>query len=550
MTLNRRFFVGMIAVMTVWGMSTAQSAEDISVPKDYQTIQLAVDNAVDGDTIIVEPGTYNESITLKSGVTLKGRETARTFLRARDKDLSIITVDRVENINIRNFTFIGFAIEMTAIKVTQSNDVEITNNVFDIGSYAVGVDIPGDQNNIDIINNTFYAAKIAIDRAFSTVKVENNIFVKNDEAISGTSSDNISSNCFFANKNTNFGSRATTGEDPLFVDAEISDYKLRDFHLKKDSPCENRGAWAGTYADSVILPVNSVQLKTVVDSLGVGVTWKANQSAKVTGYKVYYDSDRSGAPYDGNDAAGGTSPIDVGDVTKISLDSLSPGATQPAVPVLIKVAGSYQRLTVSWSAVEGATGYKIYYGLTDVTANEESVGNVTSYTLTGLENGTVYKVAVSALAKTTYYVAVKAYGNTSNESAYSDEASIVIGEGLESELSSENTGIPEKVAAYPDLPDEGCFIATAAYGSYGTTEVKILRNFRDQYLLTNNIGRDFVRLYYAYSPSLAGFVSESALLKHTVKLMLTPVVAGSLFLLSANDWLEQFMANWQVEELE
>ncbi len=538
----------MIAVIAVWGMSTAQSAEDISVPKDYQTIQLAVDNAVDGDTIIVEPGTYNESITLKSGVTLRGKETARTFLRAPTKNVSIITADSINNINIRNFTFIGFAIDMTAIKVTQSNDVEITNNVFDIGSYAVGVDIPDDQNNIDIINNTFYAAKIAIDRAFSTVKVENNIFVKNDEAISGTSPDNISSNCFFENKNTNFGSRATTGEDPLLVDAEISDYKLRDFHLKKDSPCENRGAWAGTYADSVTLPVNSVQLKAVANSLGIDVIWAANQSAKVTGYKVYYDSDRSGDPYDGNDAAGGTSPIDVGDVTEFRLDSLSPGAILPDAPVISEVVGSSQRLTIFWPTVEGATGYKIHYRSNDVPEKTVSVGSVDSYDLAGLDNGTTYTVAVSAVAKTTYYVAVKAYNNTGNESVYSDEASIVIGNEEESDRSAEKTGMPEKVTAYPDLPGEGgCFIATAAYGSYGATEVKILRNFRDQYLLTNNIGRDFVRLYYAYSPSLAGFVSESALLKHTVKLMLTPVVAGSMFLLSANDWLEQFMANWQAE---
>ncbi len=550
MKSSRRIFVGIFAVATVWSMSAAQS-EELIVPTKYPTIQSAIEKAVNGDTIIVEPGTYKESIFLKeSGVTLKGRETARTFLQSPAKDKSIIAVDSVNNINIRNFTFIGFAIEMTAIKVTQSSSVEITNNVFDIGPYAVGVDIPEDQNNIDIINNTFYAAKIGIDRAFSTVKIENNIFVKNDEAITGESPDNISSNCFYANKTVTFGTDAVTGNDPLFVDAEISDYRLRDFHLMKDSPCENKGAWAGTYADTVILPVNSVQLTEVVDSLSIDVSWAANLSSKVVGYKVYYDSDGSGKPYEGSDAANGSSPVDVGDVTTIRLENLSPDTVQPGVPVLSEVAGSNQRITLSWPAVDGATGYKIYYGVDDVTEKKVGVGNVISYDLTGLENGTAYKVAVSALAKTKYYVAVTAYGNANNESTYSDEASIAIGDELEGDRSVEKTGIPEKVISYPDLPDEGCFIATAAYGSYGATEVQILRNFRDTYLLTNNAGRNFVRLYYTYSPSLASFIVKSAILKHTVKLMLSPVVVGSLFLLNINDWVKQLMPSWQVEELE
>jgi len=42
----------------------------ITVPNDYASIQAAVDNASDGDTVAVRPGVYTESVTLTSNVTL------------------------------------------------------------------------------------------------------------------------------------------------------------------------------------------------------------------------------------------------------------------------------------------------------------------------------------------------------------------------------------------------------------------------------------------------------------------------------------------------
>jgi len=48
---------------------------DIFVPSQYPTIQSAIDSAINGDTIIVAPGTYNETINLQGkGVTLRSSE--------------------------------------------------------------------------------------------------------------------------------------------------------------------------------------------------------------------------------------------------------------------------------------------------------------------------------------------------------------------------------------------------------------------------------------------------------------------------------------------
>ena len=48
----------------------------------------------------------------------------------------------------------------------------------------------------------------------------------------------------------------------------------------------------------------------------------------------------------------------------------------------------------------------------------------------------------------------------------------------------------------------GCYIATAVYGSYDCPEVWVLRRFRDYSLRQTGPGRAFVRCYYAVSPTL------------------------------------------------
>jgi hypothetical protein len=70
----------------------------------------------------------------------------------------------------------------------------------------------------------------------------------------------------------------------------------------------------------------------------------------------------------------------------------------------------------------------------------------------------------------------------------------------------------------------GCFIATAAYGSLMEPHVKILRAFRDRFMLGNTSGRVFVRLYYTYSPPMADFIAEHDSLKAMVRIGLLPVV--------------------------
>jgi len=72
----------------------------------------------------------------------------------------------------------------------------------------------------------------------------------------------------------------------------------------------------------------------------------------------------------------------------------------------------------------------------------------------------------------------------------------------------------------------GCFIATAAFGSYLEPHVKVLTNFRDHYLLTNPLGINLVRFYYYVSPPIANYISKHKTLRFATRFSLTPVVYG------------------------
>ena len=77
----------------------------------------------------------------------------------------------------------------------------------------------------------------------------------------------------------------------------------------------------------------------------------------------------------------------------------------------------------------------------------------------------------------------------------------------------------------------GCFIATAAFGSKFEKHVQLLRRFRDIFLMSNSIGRAFVKVYYRYSPPMADFIAKHNILKTMVRWSLAPLIAVSWMLL-------------------
>jgi len=70
-----------------------------------------------------------------------------------------------------------------------------------------------------------------------------------------------------------------------------------------------------------------------------------------------------------------------------------------------------------------------------------------------------------------------------------------------------------------------CFIATAAYGTETASQLDVLRDFRDQVLLENALGSQFVATYYRLSPPIAAFIAKNDFLRAIVReVFVDPVV--------------------------
>lgn len=78
-----------------------------------------------------------------------------------------------------------------------------------------------------------------------------------------------------------------------------------------------------------------------------------------------------------------------------------------------------------------------------------------------------------------------------------------------------------------------CFIATASYGE-DSGEVGMLCEFRDKVLLSNPLGRAFVKTYYTVSPPIADFIAEHEGLRAAVRVMLKPLVIVAEYCLNSD----------------
>lgn len=521
-------------------LAATATVADLRVPSDYATVEAALAaieaGVVSDTTVVLEPGTYAEAITLSSGlpagVVLRGRETARTVLTEP------LDANGIQDARISNLTFAGNG---PAVRVN-GGTLTVANNVFRLADGATAIAVAISQPTV--INNVFHGGGIAIDAGENALTVQNNVFVSNGDTLVAAGAGSIASHNAFSGVDA-FGTDSVTG-DPLFVDPDAG-----DFHLRAGSPLIDAGtgtdvlddttadigAYGGDFAEGTPFPVRGLEVVSI-DSDGlanrVALRWEANRWYRLGGYRLHYDSDGEGPPYDGTGADEGDSPIDVGDAVTFVVGGLAAaGGGDLEAPELAAPEPRDRALRLGWSSVPGAAGYLVHYRVDGGTDQESiDVGDTRQYTLGGLDNGTDYRVHVTAYARSDYVFTVTAYADfdAGLEGVFSEEAAAAIGPRAEGPPSNEVVDFPEPIVAFPGLPDEGgCFVATAAYGFYGAREVRLLRRFRDGHLITHAPGRAFVAWYYSHSPRWAEALREQPALKPLARAALLPAIALAAF---------------------
>ncbi|MDI9395395.1 MAG: PGF-pre-PGF domain-containing protein [Euryarchaeota archaeon] len=202
-------FTLVLALQVFAGSASAATIYvDDDGPGNYTTIQAALLDAVDGDTIIVYPGTYpDEHIQVEKSVTIKGASeypSVGGFDILRQSKIEGLTITQDVNFEgdgvsctIRNNKFNGCGVSIgnnymygnqvimnnlftespTGVSVFDSRDNEITGNTFQ--NCVVGISFISGIGGHVVTGNTFKDCSVGIRISQDSASIYNNYFSNN-----------------------------------------------------------------------------------------------------------------------------------------------------------------------------------------------------------------------------------------------------------------------------------------------------------------------------------------------------------------------------------
>ncbi len=129
---------------------------NINVPSQYLTIQAGVNAAVNGDTICVGPGTFNEDVWINKSIRLSGNGfTSKTIINGQNNTVGAISI-YANNVILEGFVINGFGYDPSnaALLIGEaSSNVTIQYNDIIAGNGGRTLRADAGQNNHLIQNN-------------------------------------------------------------------------------------------------------------------------------------------------------------------------------------------------------------------------------------------------------------------------------------------------------------------------------------------------------------------------------------------------------------
>ncbi|HID25470.1 MAG TPA: hypothetical protein EYP23_03295 [Thermoplasmata archaeon] len=140
-----------------------KSGVSIQGKGSYPSLQSAIDNASDGDTITVNPGVYHETLRINKSVNLIGAGVEKTTITCKNNVSSGVTIIEIAagNCTIEGFTVTSSVNEtgppVTGFRVTSSNN-HISNNTISNCTYGIYMYRGAENNTVShntILNNQY-----------------------------------------------------------------------------------------------------------------------------------------------------------------------------------------------------------------------------------------------------------------------------------------------------------------------------------------------------------------------------------------------------------
>jgi hypothetical protein len=188
-----RPFTPAALALSLMTWATVSTAADIRVPADQATIQKGIDAAVDGDRVLVSPGTYFEHIYVRKSISIVSTDGAGSTLIDGSNDGTVATLYGGGEPILRGFTIIhgnddGQLESGGGVTVGENTRPSIENNDFEYNIASQGAAIyVSRQTAARIHGNAFrhneatYGAAIDLESNSGRpgTSIDNNLFERN-----------------------------------------------------------------------------------------------------------------------------------------------------------------------------------------------------------------------------------------------------------------------------------------------------------------------------------------------------------------------------------
>lgn len=306
-----------------------REARTMLVPDEIPTIAQALEQALPGDTVLVNPGIYRESLRMREGVTLRGAGNDQVFVRGGGSGRPVLLVQECPTGTIEAISFVFEGSGQDYVGWVIDSSVNVADCVFRDGPLA-GLEIRGELSepvirrcrvtgngesgivvlknaggvieSCEVSHNGLHGIAVAegaqpdlinntvVDNAEAGIwvrdgvspNVERNVVVGNLWGISGDGGEvgrangtpRLSGNLVWDNRSANFV-LAARGTGDVEADPRFRHRDGRDYRVAPDSPAVSGGLTRGAYGVATgsrvwRVPAEVDSIQKAIDTAWVG----------------------------------------------------------------------------------------------------------------------------------------------------------------------------------------------------------------------------------------------------------------------------------------